>query len=156
MVGLSDVRVYLVLVNSGQTVTTTFGGCTACMTRLKHVQSPPHVSVTQPDQALDCVFLDLDLFLLYHQIDQTSNIWLLQRAEPEARTPREQGGRELVGVISNDTKPSIRGIFLHDPPQRHLGHRSHSIRFIEDNELEGTKTRGVAGFWGRGEDLFSA
>lgn len=52
-------------------------------------------------------------------------------------------------VIRNDTKPRIRRVFLHDPSQRHLCRRSHSIRLIQDNQLERAK-RIVARTFGEG------
>ncbi len=60
---------------------------TACMTRLKHVQSSSHISFAQPYQATDRIRLYVDLFLLDHNIDQLPNVWLFQGTEPEPRTP---------------------------------------------------------------------
>lgn len=41
-----------------------------------------------------------------------------------------------MGVIRNDTKSSVGCIFFHDTTKRHLSCRRHSIRFIEDDQLE--------------------
>lgn len=38
-------------------------------------------------------------------------------------------------VIRNDTESRVRRIFLHDPPQRHLGRRRHRIRLVEYDKL---------------------
>ena len=61
------------------------------MTRLQDVQSPPHVAFAQSDQTIHGIRLNLDLLLLNDQIDQLSNIGLLQRAESEPRASRKQG-----------------------------------------------------------------
>lgn len=39
-------------------------------------------------------------------------------------------------VVRNDTKPSIRRIFLHNPSQGILCGTSHCIRLIQNNEFE--------------------
>ena len=58
-------------------------------------------------------------------------------------------------VICDDTEPSIGGIFLHNPSQRHLRGGSHSIGFVENYEFEGANCGCFARFWQSSEDLFS-
>lgn len=109
---------------------------TTGMTRLEDVQSPPHVAFAQPDQTVNGIRLNLDLFLLNDKIDQLSNISLLERTESESRASRKQGWRQLVGVICNDAEPGIGCIFLHDPSERHLRHGRHGIGLVQHDELE--------------------
>ena len=42
-----------------------------------------------------------------------------------------------MGVIGDDAKPGVGGIFLHYSSQGHLCGRGHSVGFVEDDELEG-------------------
>ena len=56
---------------------------TTSVTRLQHVQCAPHIPFTEPDQAVNCIGLDVHGFLLDHEIDQLPDIRLFQRAEAE-------------------------------------------------------------------------
>lgn len=42
-----------------------------------------------------------------------------------------------MGIVRNDTKSSVGGIFLHNSTQGHLGRGGHSIGFVENNQFEG-------------------
>ena len=124
------------------------------MTGLQHIQRPSHIPLTQLDQALHRLRLYIDLLLLDDLIHQHPDIPLLQRGEPEPRTPREQGLGELVRVVGDDAEAGVGRVFLHDPTQRHLRRRGHGVCLVEDDELEVRDRRGVALL--DGEDLFRA
>lgn len=83
------------------------------------------------------------MLFFYDTVDQRPYVWFFERAEPESCTPRKQGGREFMGVISDNAEPSVGGVFLHDPSQRHLSRRSHGVRLIKDDKLEGADGCGV-------------
>lgn len=107
------------------------------MTRLQHVQRPPHVALAELDQAVHRLGLYPHMLLLDDLVDQRPDVRLLQRAEPEARTSRQQGRRQLVCVVGDDAEPGVGGVLLHDAAERHLRGRGHGVRFIEDDQLEG-------------------
>lgn len=61
-----------------------------------------------------------------------------------------------MGVVGDDAEARVGGVLFHYAPQGHLSGRGHGVRFVEDDEFVGAKSRGVAGFGQSGEDLFRA
>lgn len=58
-------------------------------------------------------------------------------------------------IIGNNTKSSVRRVFLHDSSQCHLCRARHGICFVKDNQLI-FRDRWSASRWRNGEDLFRA
>jgi len=106
------------------------------MTCLQHVERPTHVALAESDERVGCLGQYLNILLLNNLVHQYPNVLLLQRAEAETSTTRQQGGTELVGVVGDDAEPGIGRIFLHDATQSHLGRVGHGISLVEDNQLE--------------------
>lgn len=109
------------------------GLLTAGMACLQDIQSSSHISFTQFDERIRCFSIDLYILLENDLIDQNANIRLLQRTEPKPRTSTKKRGTQLMRIVCNDAKSSIRRVFLHDPAKGHLRRRSHGIGFIEND-----------------------
>lgn len=126
------------------------------MARLKHIQRPSHIALTQLHQAVHSGRLYSHILGLDDLVDQRPNIRIFERTEPEPRTSRQERWRELVRVVCDDAETSISGVFLHYSAERHLRCCRHGISFVEDNKLECreciVRSCGLDG----GEDLFCA
>lgn len=109
---------------------------TACMASLEHVQGTAHIAATQCDQAIDSLWLNTHVFLLNHLVNQDPDVLLFKWAKPEPSTTGKKGGRELVGIVCDNAKPSVGSIFFHDSTKSHLRGSCHRIGFIQDDELE--------------------
>jgi hypothetical protein len=106
------------------------------MACLQHVERPPHVALAQPHQRIGRVRGDLDVLLLNYLVHEDTDILLLQGAEAEPCTPRQQSRAELVRVVCNDAEARVGRVLLHDAAEGHLSGVCHGVGLVKDDELE--------------------
>lgn len=129
------------------------------MASLQNVQAAAHVSFAELDKGVGGFGCDVHAFFLDHLVHQSPNIRLFQRTESKPRTSRQQCWGEFVSVVRDDAESRVGGIFLHDPSERHLCGRGHSVGFVEDDEFVlghgGCRGRPIRGCrWTHAEYLF--
>ena len=117
---------------------------TARVACLQHIQSSPHVALAQLYQALHRLLLDRHVLLLDDLVHQDPNIFRGQRAEAEARAPRQQRRAQLVRVVGDDAEARVGRVSLHDAAQRHLRGRRHGVGLVQDDQLEAGQARAAA------------